>query len=197
MRKSFLVLIVLLFSFNAAAQFFREFTPGYYYNTNGEKITGLIHMNIWEDHILYKIDKDASKQKIKIADIRSVIYYSDSLSVKTYKKDKYYFAKMALNGPIKLFYKFDQYPSNTTSPNMRTFSRLTDYSSGNIYGDTKKQPMFENGDMTDELTKKNFIEVMSKILVHYPETVKSIQTEKLKFKDLGDIVEKYFYGHLE
>jgi hypothetical protein len=208
MRKFLFLLLILFTSSQVNAQFFKEFSPGSYYDTDGKKITGLIHLNIWEDHILFKADKDASKQKIKIKDLQSVLIYNDSLSVQTYDKDKF-FAKLAINGSVKLFYKFESHPLNMpmagmSGPGSNSYGRgktitadYSTYSLGYLYGETKKIPIYEDGDKTEEITKKKFKEYMSKILVSYPETLKEVMDEKLKFKDLDEIVKRYYYGQLK
>ena len=104
MRKVFLtMLIVFCIIINAQSQSYEE---GYYYNKNGEKITGLIQVSPGEDHLLFKTDEKARSQKVKIENIKSVVLASDpadSLTVVA-EKDKKYFGKLMATMPTTRFY---------------------------------------------------------------------------------------------
>ena len=51
--------------------------------------------------------------------------------------------------------------------------------------------MYQEGNTTYELTKSNYIDVLSKAFADVPDLVKDIQNKKYKFKQLGDIFYKY------
>lgn len=194
MRKNLLIAVIMLFSIAAKAQPYRE---GYYYSSSGQKISGLISMTPSDTKIHFKQNKDARSEKIKIEDIKAIVLIgliNDSLTVLNEgKKDNdKYFSKFFLASPNTRFYlKYQAYhgggmPTLTTT-GLNTYRWTT---SRSYYG-TAEITMYEDGDTTYELTKKNYIEVLSKAFADVPELARAIQNKEFKFRELNKIFIQY------
>jgi hypothetical protein len=207
MHKITIVLFSLLFWISANAQPKSSYRPGYYYDTSGKKISGLISFETNEYYIHFKIDKDSHADKIKIKEIKSLVisgFKPDSLTVLTEdnKEGKEYFAKLLLASPASnLYYKsyetaggsfatvsYIPAPNSTTSTQSRvSYSSLPGYSGVDI--------MYQDGNTTHELTKKNYVEVLTRVFADDPELLKEIQSKDAKFKNVHDMLNHYRWRH--
>jgi hypothetical protein len=206
MRKiSFLLLAAVFFTLSAKAQLFKTFSPGYYVDTDGNKVSGVLSFNITDDKFLYKPEGGGSSQKVKIEDVRVVVTSvpSDSLIVMTEdgKDNKRYFAHLLMATPTtKLYYKY-KFMHWGPGPNMvittgpqGTSGRLGNnlsFTPSASYPQTKQIPMYQDGNTTFELTKANFITVLSKAFADAPDLVQRIQNKELPFKKLDEIFDLY------
>ena len=207
MRRFLIFLVVLLFAASAKAQ---PYVKGYYYNISGQKISGLIKFMPNWDYIHIKADQNASSDKVKIKDISSIVMMyggltgTDSLTVLTEdnKENKRYFAKFHFATPVTKFYSKFESVSSGGAPSMSTLSNvpsstgggshsITHWSNSSVYYGTEQLTMYSDGNTTHELTKKNYIEVLSKAFADVPDVVQQIQSNKYKFKQLGDIIIQY------
>jgi hypothetical protein len=194
MHKNLLVVIIILFSISAKAQDYRE---AYYFNSSGQNISGLISMSPTDNRIRFKKNKDASSEKIKIEDIKSVVLIgliNDSLTVlnEGKKDNKKYFSHFLLASPNTRFYiKYREYNNGgvptMTNTGLNTYRLTTSHS---YYG-TAEINMYEEGNTTYELSKSNYIEVLSKAFADVPELAQAIQNKEFKFKDLNKIFIQY------
>jgi hypothetical protein len=194
MHKNLLVVTIMLFSISAKAQNYRE---AYYFNGSGQKISGLISMSPTDNRIHFKQNKDASSEKIKIENIKSVVLIgliNDSLTVlNDGKKDnKKYFSHFLLASPNTRFYiKYRIYNSGGV-PTL-TYTGLNTYrwtTSRSYYG-TAEITMYGDGNTTYELRKSNYVEVLSKAFADVPELAQAIQNKEFKFRDLNKIFIQY------
>ncbi len=209
MYKTCLAVFSLLFCFSSKAQIFKNYHDGSYYTHTGQKVSGLIAFLPYKDRIFFKADKDASSEKIMINDIKAlIISYPDidSLIVLTEddKDDKKYFAKFLFATPTTSFYyKFREYNSggaptmtigsapNSSTGSQPAFHNTYTWSHSPIYSGTMKIPMYLDGNSTRELTKKNYVEVLSKAFADVPDLVQKIQSNEFKFKQLDEIFDEY------
>lgn len=210
MRKTILIFIALFISCATQAQIFKTYKEGYYYNTSGQKVTGVISFLPYKDHIFFKPDKDGSSEKIHIEDITAVVIsrpMHDSLTVMTEenKENKKYFAKFLFaSHTTKFYHKFRAYSSGGTPtmglqavPNMGStgsqpaFHNNIVWSTSPSYSGTMQIAMYQEGNTTYEITKNNFIEVLSKAFADAPDLVQRIQNKEFKFKNLDNIFVEY------
>ncbi|HVW13331.1 MAG TPA: hypothetical protein VHB54_05910 [Mucilaginibacter sp.] len=191
---------------------FKTYKPGWYYDNSGQKISGLIDFIPYRDRIYFKKDRNASSEKISIKDIKAVVIphedingsqVPDSLTVLTEdnKEDKKYFAKFFCTSPTnRFYYKFRVYSSGGT-PNMTSITRSTaanptptstiTWRNSPSYSGTMQLIMYQDGDSTFELTKKNYVDVLSKAFADVPDLVLKIQDKEFKFKNVNQIFQQY------
>jgi hypothetical protein len=207
MHKITIVIFSLLFWSSAGAQPKSSYRLGYYYNTSGQKISGLISFEVNENYIHFKTDKGSHSEKIKIDSIKSLVisnFKPDSLTVLTEdnKEGKEYFAKLLLaSAASNLYYKYYEtggssfatvsYIPSPNSPN----STQTRVSYSNSPGHSGVSIMYQDGNTTHELTKKNYVEVLAKVFADDPELLKEIQSKDAKFKNVHDMLNNYRWRH--
>ncbi len=150
-----------------------------------------------------------SSQKIKIEEVRAVVTRADSLTVMTEdnKPSKKYFAQVMIATPtMHLYYKYKFMhwgPGPTmaigvtpvmgaTGTAPRFANTLSWKGPSGQYPSTKQVPMYQEGNTTFELTKSNFITVLTKALADVPDLVQRIQNKEFKFALLEEIVNLYF-----
>jgi hypothetical protein len=214
MRKILFILIALFVSYHAKAQWFKTYNAGYYYNTSGQRISGIISFQPYFDLIYFKTNKDARSEKIKIKEIGSVVVKyggltgTDSLTVLTEddKEKKRYFGEFLFATPtIRFYHKFLKTSSGgpqltqsvTINSSARgsqpSFSPSFRVTNSPYYSSTRQLTMYQdaNGNSTFELTKKNYIEVLSKAFADVPDLVQKIQNKEFKFKLLNEMMNWY------
>ena len=191
MYKTCLVIFSLLLFTSAKAQY-TFFRPGSYYTPAGEKVTGLLYWTPNKNHILFKKDQDAHYEKIKIDDLKAVVIPGvvDSLVVLTEddKDDKKYFGKFMSATPVTTFYYKIRENTYSGMPNA-PLGGAVGMSPGHT--EIKLIPMYLDGTTTHELTKKNYIDVLSKALADDAGLVQKIQNNEFKFKELNAIFDEY------
>jgi hypothetical protein len=202
------LLFVVIFSAGAKAQ---DDDLDYYINASGQKIEGVISLNYANDFIYYKPTKETRKDtKVLISDIKMVVVnqhtkkesYVDTLCVVadgTSKDQKKYFGKLALASPgMHIYYKSKDIPQlptytirYTTAAAMQAQNGVGQWEMGQ--GGEKLTPMYQEngGNVTYELTNKNFIEILSKAVADYPDLAEQIQNKTYKFKEIGKIFTQY------
>jgi hypothetical protein len=209
MRKTSLILLFSLLVLSADAQLFKTYNPGYYVDKDGNKITGVLSFNVCDNKFLYKPDAGGSSQKIKIEDVRAVVTAlpSDSLTVMTEdgKDNKRYFAHLLIATTNTNFYYKYQFMhwgpgptmSTTTTPILGAtgssprFRNNMIFTSPVPYQQTKQILMYQDGNTTFELTKSNFVVVLSKAFADMPELAHRIQSKEFPFKKLDEIFDLY------
>jgi hypothetical protein len=192
MNKVLLLPLLLLLSIAAQAQD-KYFLPGTYYTPSGEKVTGLIYIGTpTAVHLFFKSDENAHFKKIAIADIKAVVIplRNDSLVVVTEdnKDDKKYLAEFWCATPVTTFYfkiREDFHPGN---PDVALGGPVSK-SPGSVL--KKFIPMYLDGNTTREITKANYIDVLSKAFADDPALVQKIQNKGFKFKELDEIFDEY------
>jgi hypothetical protein len=207
MHKITIVLFSFLFWLSAGAQPKSSYRQGYYYNTSGQKKSGLISFEASENCIHFKPDKDSRSEKIKIDSIKSLVMANlkpDSLTVLTEdnKEGKKYFARLLLaSSASNLYYKYYETGGSSfanvsyiPSPNSTT-STQTRVSYSNSPGYSGVSIMYQDGNTTHELTKKNYVEVLTKVFADDPELLKEIQSTDAKFKNVHDMLNNYRWRH--
>ena len=209
MYKSLILFITVLLSIKVAAQS-NGFAPGYYYDSNNQKTVGFIQLNLTYDYLKFKKDSTANGEKIKIGDIKSVIMITgatrgnDSMVVlqEGNSKSNRYFGKLIVATPntvlynkfVDLSYGGTPTMSSYNVPNSRNTGShmITRWSMSAVYAATRKVIMYQDGSTTRELTKKNYIEVLSKAFSDQPYLVQDIIAKRYKFDQVNDPIERYW-----
>lgn len=178
----------------------QDYSKGYYYNISGEKISGLINFSPARDYIRFKTEERASDIKVKIKDIGSVVFPdgvfgSDSLTVMTEDKkpDKRYFAKLEATTPVRKFYlKFVAVSGGGPSvSSMSTPSGGIHWLPGQSYTLHGRRPMYQDGNTTYELTRNNFVDILSNSFTDAPAMAEEIRKKKYKLDNVIWLLEKY------
>ena len=206
MKTLSLILFMICIAFGVYAQ---DYSNGYYYDLSGQKITGLIKFSPAWSVMHFKSDKDASSGKIKIKNISSVVMLTDvppgkdSLTVLTEdnKSSKLYFAKLMQETPVtKFYYKYYEINSggvpSMTSNNVPNSTNngshsITHWSVSAAYSGTRREIMYQEGNTTRELNKKNFYDIITKAFADQPFLVQQIASKRYTYKNINDIFERY------
>lgn len=161
--------------------------PGYYYNISGQKISGIIAFQPGEKYISIRTDENGKDETVYVKDISSVIInYGgtaiDSLPVLTYNNSEKhrYLAKTYFATPTVSFY-------------YRTITLYNRMTSTFVNSYQVEMIMYKDGNTTYELTKGNYIDILSKAFVDDPKLVARIQNKEFSFKNLKDIFAQYHH----
>ncbi|WP_231464151.1 MULTISPECIES: hypothetical protein [unclassified Pedobacter] len=200
---------LIILSLSASAQSAKDYKFGHYYDTNGQKIDGFIYCPPSLNSIVYKSDNETEQKTLSLDKIQSVVLSGgkDSLVVKSEnnKPNKLYLASVAAITPTtKFFRKFNIYtmvgsasrsmgsaPSMQTSNGRANFASTTSFSSGASTTGIDETFFYEDGNTTYELTKKNYIDILSKAFADNTALTKQFQSKYLGFDDLAMIFKKY------
>lgn len=209
MRNSIILSVLVLLCINAKAQSSKDFKFGHYYNLKGEKISGFLYCPPNLTSLVFKQDNETPKEIISLDNVSSVVLAAnnDSLVVKTQdnKASKKYLATQVASTPGRNFFcKYSVYTtagsqsmSMSAAPTMTASSGRGIYSNANSFSSTSgvtgidETYLYEEGNTTYELTKKNYIDILSKAFADNPVLIKQFQSKYLGFKDLGLIFKKY------
>jgi hypothetical protein len=217
MLKLLIFVFALFLCLKVAAQS-DEFSPGYYYDGNDQKNIGLIQIDPTADYLKFKKDSAGKSEKIKIENIKSVIMITgfprgnDSLAVLQdgNSKSNKYFGKLIVVTPNTALYNKFMDLRFGGAPNMSVYNvpnsrnntgshAIIRWSMSRVYTYSRKLIMYQDGNTTRELTKKNYIEVLSKAFSDQPYLVQDIVNKRYKFDQVNDPIERYWrqkeYSH--
>lgn len=189
-----------------AQLFGRSYTAGYYYNKNGEKISGLVNAKPeYKSKIYFKKDEDAKVEKIDFEDFLSVVVIksNDSLSVQSTGKvgKGLYLAIVASeSAKIKLYYK--TFPERNSAPTMTVgvspvmgsrgsqpaFTNNLGWKDGRIISGFQKI-MYEKDGTTFELTKSNYENILGEAFADKKKIADKIPDTK--FKNIRTLIIDY------
>ena len=207
------VLALLLFSHSVAnCQFFKTYKTGYYYSPSGQKVVGLISSMAFTKDIFFKTDKAAKSVKINIEDLKALVITEstsgyDSLTVMAEGEDgnKKYFAQFLFSSPVtKFYYKFKNndrpgVPTMTTgitsNPSARgsspSFSNTYSWKASGSHSGLLEIIMYSKGNTSFELTKRNYIEVLTKAFADSPSHVSQLKNNDVKYKNIEEFLGSY------
>jgi hypothetical protein len=218
MRSSLLIIFFTIITIPVFAQLFgKDFRPGAYYDTTGKKYSGLIAIDFEPPSMLgmnnfkfpkkagkviyYKADKHDSKHEILASTIKGFVMQGDSTGVDTFTvvhvvhnvdpeisgerrfKWTYDIVQVLFDkGPVKLYNYRIRRQSGTFGGNPVGLSyRYND--NYYYYGQDVNSAV--------EMRRKDFIEVMCKMLADNQDIVALIKGKYYKMYEIPDIVQKY------
>lgn len=213
MRTIFILLCIFGVTLSAKAQMFgKKWQQGSYYDTLGHKTAGLIAWSHPEkfskdtgDHIFYKADNKGTKTQIETNLISSFTMGEDSFTVSHNKA--LYFApvlKVLLNGNIKLYY----WQAEVVNWKMAALGSLgavggalagaTTGAAAGAMAVPSTAAYFYGTDCNSLrlVTRKNFVEVMSRLLNDKPDAVAKITDKTFKMGDMDDLLNYYKTGKM-
>ena len=197
MRTILLVLCILSITFSTRAQLLgKRWAPGKYYDVSGRKHAGLLSWSAPANKIYFKNDYNDSLQvKVPSIEIRSFILGTDSFVVSAHKDLlQTPFLALSINTPIKL-YKSITVRSSPMGGVSGMGSSLT-MNVGGIYGGTDFEYYYgTDPDNINKLGRKNFVEVISKIMADTPEAVARVKSKIYRYGDLDDLIAFYKRQH--
>lgn len=211
--RHFTILTLLLLAHSVAhSQFIKTYKAGYYYSASGQKVDGLISSMAFTKEIFFKTEKGAKSEKIKIDDLKAFVITEsmsgfDSLIVMAEGEEgkKKYFAKFLFGSPVtKFYYKFKNndrpgVPTMTTgvtsNPSARgtspSFSNTYSWKASGFHSGMLEILMYSDGNTSFELTRKNYIDVLTKALADSPSHLSQLKNNEVKFKNIEDFLESY------
>jgi hypothetical protein len=209
MKCSLLITLLLFSAMPSFAQFRlfgKEYSPGVYYTKDGQKRQGLIAIGLEDqaffarhpDRTLYfKANKDAEKEKIKASTLKAfVIANRDSMItdsfVTIYTPDRYHikfeydFVRVLYgNGPVNL-YDYEGLVANGGGFGGNNIALTFSYTSTVHYYYYGK-----DADNSVTLDRKDFKDVMSKMLTDDPQTAEMILKKQYRFGDMQKMIKQY------
>ncbi|WP_316832289.1 hypothetical protein [Pedobacter aquatilis] len=209
MRNSIILFLLIFTGVNAKGQSAKDYKFGHYYTKKGDKISGFLYCSSNLNSLVYKQDSETPQQTINLDDVQSVVLASsnDSLVVKTQdnKSGKKYLATQVASTPeMNFFCKYTVYttagsqsmsmsaaPTMAASSGRGIYTNTNSFSSASGVTGVDEAYFYEAGDTTYELTKKNYIDILSKAFADNPVLIKQLQSKYLGFNDLGLIFKKY------
>jgi hypothetical protein len=208
MRTILLVLCILSVTFSAKAQLFgRDWSEGSYYDLSGKKITGLISWSVPSksifsgpgDNIFFKPNKEGKKVKIPSTQLTAFVMENDSFVISHHQDlAKAPFLAVMLNSAVKLYLSSTaraSAPMMVGNPAMMGTAMM--YTAGFAFSGNKNVYYYgSDADALTKLEKKQFIEVMSKIMADKPEVVAKIQDKTFKYSKIEKLLDYYKTGKL-
>jgi hypothetical protein len=214
MKISILLALIL----STSATFAQKWQPGYFYDTKGNKVSGLIQSKPGgkgpvknEGFITYKDNPKANEIKLSASDIRYFVAGKDSFIVahppayEVWPKGDLDFVKVELDEPLKLY----TYGGSSgggggfrVSPSFSGGIGTGGYagggiginlgSGGNGGGSSRITYYFGTGvgDMS-QVTPMNFVDVMADIMVDEPQAVEAIQQGKFNITKMQGLINYY------
>jgi hypothetical protein len=217
MKRSFLLSILLL---NCTLfSFAQKWQPGYFFDTKGNKVPGLIQTGQTgkgpvknEGFIVYKDNPKANEIKLSARDIKYYVMGKDSFVIahppayETWPKAELDFVKVELDEPLKL------YTYNGGSGGSGGFKLSPSFSGGiggggyggggvgisiggggNNGGYNRKATYYFGasvGEMS-QVTPMNFVDVMTDIMADEPQAVEAIQKGKYNLNKMDSLISFY------
>lgn len=209
MRKSIILLFLVFMGIGASAQSIKDFRYGHYYTLENKKVDGFLYCPPTLNSVIFKQDNETEQITIGLDKIRAIVLANskDSLIVKTEggKEKRKYLATLVASTPTRNFFCKYRVYSTIGSQSMSMSAAPTMYESGGrgLYGNAgsfsstsgvtsvEETYFYEDGNSTYQLTKKNYIDVLSKSFADNPVLIKQFQSNYLGFNDLGLIFKKY------
>jgi len=204
MKPFLLTILFIVFAIPSFAQIFgKNYNPGTYYTQDGQKHIGYLAMNFDEpglfsssDKILYfKTSMDAKREKIKASTIMGfVVANKDTARTDSFvsvhptnsriKFNCDFIQVICDNGVVKLYnYRI---PRKYAGAFGAIGAFVTYNDNYYFYG--------ANADTAVEMERKDFIDVMSKMLADDPEIVAKIQSKDYTMGDMHRML-KLYYTH--
>jgi hypothetical protein len=205
MRKillSILFLTVIHLFANAQADDDKHWQPGYYYDNDGIKNTGFITYYINEEFanspaqkfFLFKRNPKDIGTRVFAGNITSFVVARDSFVVSDSKiLNETPFIQVAINSPLKLYVA--RLPRHTPDFGLGTSIGFLSVAGEMSFPYTKNKYYYGNNpDNLTQLTRKDFIDVMSRIMADKPEVVEKIQKKDYRYGDMNNLLVYYLTG---
>nr|WP_294948772.1 hypothetical protein [uncultured Mucilaginibacter sp.] len=194
MRRIFLLLLISCASCSVSAQI-GKWTAGCYYLSDSSKVCGSIKWNVPTrnifkgdgDHIQYRVADTAEKIKVSTKELRGFVIKADSFVVSHNPElADYPVLLVRLNSPLKLYLNLRE--NNMGTPGFGSGLTLsvgyyTAYDKRYFYG--------TNPNGITQISRKNFKEVMSRVLSDTEYFVKMIKDELYRYGDMEELLKAY------
>ncbi len=204
MKKFLLLLFIFNITLSAEAQLFRKtWEKGSYIDSSGNHFSGLIYYSLPDasvfkgkgDHLLYKTNTNADKQKIPSGQIKSFVIDTDSFTVShSIVLEKFPFLQVMINHQTKLYYSAINSGSTPVlgaaliGGALGAAAMHGKNASGYYYGTDE--------DHLNLLRGKNFVETMTMLMADKPEVVAKIKDKTFKLGSITDLLNYYKTGVL-
>lgn len=217
MKYKFLLLIPFLTIYQIASA--QKWQPGYFYDTKGNKVTGLIQSNPSgkgpikiEGFIAYKDSEKANEVKLSASDIRYYVAGKDSFVVahapqnETWARHEIDFVRVELDEPLKLYVYgggskgsggFKIRPDVGFGIGGGSFGGYggggVGISLGNGGGGSSRTVYYFGATPAEmnQVTPQNFVDVMSDIMADEPLALEAIQTGKYRLEKMPQLINYY------
>jgi len=180
----------------------KHWQPGCYYDNDGVKNTGFITYYINEEFanspaqkfFLFKRNPNEIGVKVFAGNITSFVVARDSFVVSDSRiLNETPFIQVAVNNPLKLYVA--RLPRHTPEFGLGTSIGFLSIAGETSFPYTKNKYYYGNNpDNLTLLTRKDFIDVMSKIMADKPEVVEKIQKKDYRYGDMDDLLVYYLTG---
>ncbi|WP_158826291.1 hypothetical protein [Mucilaginibacter lacusdianchii] len=216
MRSSLIILFFMLMYVSAKSQ---KWQPGYFFDTKGNKVPGLIRTNpsgkgpiANEGFIEYKDNEKAKEIKLSASDIKYFVAGRDSFVVahapqnESWAKHEFDFVKVELDEPLKLYVYgggskggggFKIRPDVGFGIGGGSYGGYggggVGISLGNGGGGSSRITYYFGATPAElsQITPQNFVDVMSDMMADEPQAVEAIQTGKYRLDKMQALIAYY------
>jgi len=205
--RTILLLCFLIVTTAVKAQFMgfgHHWVAGCYYDLEGKKTTGLLSEYIKEPslfdgpekYFLFKENKDSAKIKVLAKNVRSFVAERDSFVISNSKiLNETPFIQVIIDKQTKLYVA--RLPRQTPGFGVMSGAGAIVTSIGVSFSYTKNKYYYgESPDSITQVKRKNFVEVMSKIMADKPEAVAKIKNETFTFGYIDNLIDFYLTGKM-
>jgi hypothetical protein len=206
MRKillSIFFLAVVHISAHAQADNSKHWQPGYYYDNDNIKHTGFISYFVNEEYANSAAQKfflfrdnatDEVGRRIFAGNITSFVVARDSFVVSdAHVLNETPFLQVAVNNPLKLY--IARVRRHSPEFGVGTSIGFLSIAGETSFPYTKEKYYYgKTPDNLTELTRKDFINVMSQVMSDKPEVVAKIQKKDYRYGDMKDLLVYYNTG---
>jgi hypothetical protein len=177
MRRIFLLLLISCVSFSVSAQI-GKWTAGCYYLLDSSKVCGSIKWNSLDRNIQFKTTDTAGKVKIKTTDLKAFVIKADSFVI-SHNPDllKYPVLMVSINTPLKLYMSLRE-----------NAGYVSGFGSG---GSIPRYFYGSNPNDVKQISRKNFIEVLTKIMAGNEFFVEAIKDGRYSYDFIYELLLAY------
>ncbi|MBE7176074.1 MAG: hypothetical protein INR69_06705 [Mucilaginibacter polytrichastri] len=202
------ILFLLALAAPANAQAFNKFIPGHFTDDKGFVYNGLICLrpSYYEKgsdypHILYKPTENGSKQNIPLENVTSFVIARDSfVTARNAQNREFYWLRVLIDAPVKVFSM--EIPGTRSAPVRPSIGIGGGGGFGvgmgggvgiNLGGGKGKNAYVYGRDESavQVLDRKNYNEVMEKVLADRPDLLEQVRDKKFRFGDLEKLADTY------
>ncbi len=185
MKKLLFLPLALTLAYNSSAQLLKKFQPGYVVMNNGDVRRGLLKYDMDAKRVLFKEEKDSTRQKLTAYQVKSFVMEEDSFAViKNFENGSQAFdtdfAQVICAGRVNLYL-------HTAVSNRRMYSPGGMVSGG---GSTETYLAEKNG-VKYRVHRRDFKETILLLVGDNADLMKRINAGELQYEELDEIIYTY------
>jgi hypothetical protein len=187
-KKYLLLLLALTLGFNASAQLFNKYVPGYVVMNNGDTRRGLLKYDKSIKKVLFKEGKDSAQQKLTAYQLKSFVMEEDSFAViKNFENGSQAFdtdfAEVICAGRVNLYLHVDYGQQRMMSSQVGGAMMMS--------GGGAETYIAEKGGVKYRIRRRDFKDTIFLLVGDDAGLVKRINEGELQYEELDEILYTY------